>query len=1501
MLKSDTLPSSSYLNDTHNRLLHPSDVQKVLTDTRNSVDKINEKIETVEKNIRKENLFDKEDFHNKLIKPLEEKRFNEYTDGLSYISDFSNYVNEIIDKHRYVNVKYNKLGDFNQYRDEYSDIIDIDDNKWYMMCTASPLLYSLENDIKYFANPDSLTNYSRTGNESDSLNYSICKQLLQNSDIVAGSGSLFSEGSSYAFWGFEVLPCVNNIKDNINKFNVRKPVSTQWAGMMAFFSNRFLDVRISKNECSHDNATLALNTQKTISSDFNVGLCKSEGINYKDDPSTPSNLPLLEIIKSSDFNSDDYVWFNDEYNRWYVAYILESDKITNKSPESKSYSVMNGNAYLTKTLVVEGFSLSNNNFRRYRDEFEFNLSLVSYGYAKFDGDNVTGIEEYLKVFPLKYNITVMKNNVKTNNYNSDVGVDICITACRADGDLNRDSIEYDNYQRDGYTSDPQPDKAYYSCGFETVVIPLRRGNAIQSYYWSDGRDIVNAGYADSSNNYCKYLYYSGNIGNGSSLPWAAIPFKGYKVSNIKVFKVQYSAVASGTGQGYPMIDADIDDSWSSYCGNYGNDRDYGFIWRTGLDVKFSNNIRLRYYENENVQDKVMDLLINGATQNPLHSDTPVFPSYYHCGILDGMPETFCFNRSSGDNYKQPVLITTNCDNITTLYNKRLYLHDMNSFSPTIYDYSDTSGVEEKDKFIKVDRSKFGKANHSSGITYPDLIYSNKIFTWKTFEEYITFLQSSYMESPENKRIWEVKYYTQQTPRDLDSGENDEYDRAYCFAIVGENLYLGSNILTPILMSHDSSRINTISKSYDTVTPLDIRNKTDLSMEEIMGSYGNSRNRRIKVVEKDNEIIISVDKPFKFTIKGITCSPSMQFRDLYCEVDYINPEIKDVNFRLFTLRNNKFLFMPVDEEGKIWKDDSIYNSYRTPITYGIHKDVSMGFKYVCEDKALNFIPENSLHLHTTDAKLNGYIGVNYYVNNGNYLEVTYWMISDISKSQYVDKQDIATIPFYLLDRYRTYDGIYWYPMGRRDNNVPYLNGEGSCFSRTIPCRNDIVSYNDEDGLAYAQNGVNMANYQSQSGFDNRPLFNSSCIYDIVTNYFDGTNGIYDGTYTAFKNKDLKYTFLFDYDYISAPILGLSIPVKHLPAEKPKSIELNIILLSKVKAPIITHAFYGDEILNPYLKDDDGSTIDIYQGVPVNVNVFVPTDLMGYYNSLKDTWFIDIQGRSSNANIYDLNTIKKDLSEYSNYNMISFDQLHEEPKEHDQKFRSYEDTRSFSSRLNFNENRINLINIYPVLNNTDFVQKGLSDNKFEHMLRKLSAMNFNDFSIYVYDKLNGSKKVNINVSDRTASLVEGAENTNLEIYVNFFEIPEDLKNNKSELLEKTKTALTPTIVVNQILPFYITIIRKDATPTNELLNFDTYIEIENNNDMQFRIHCTPYGDGVTGDCLIVRSMDSSEYYNGELRNNYYTGLKDMCSNSFTCYIPSNNAYWNGFYSDNNRIKL
>ena len=150
------------------------------------------------------------------------------------------------------------------------------------------------------------------------------------------------------------------------------------------------------------------------------------------------------------------------------------------------------------------------------------------------------------------------------------------------------------------------------------------------------------------------------------------------------------------------------------------------------------------------------------------------------------------------------------------------------------------------------------------------------------------------------------------------------------------------------------------------------------------------------------------------------------------------------------------------------------------------------------------------------------------------------------------------------------------------------------------------------------------------------------------------------------------------------------------------------------------------------------------------------------------------------------------------------------------------------------------------------------------------NFNKFKVLISDVANGNVEFIVDVNNKSVELTDRARTGALDIYVNFLNV--DQLNPDSEEVRKL---LFPTIISKQFLPFYITIIRDDpySKTDGENAYYDMYVEIENNNDMQFRIHTSKYVSSdisntdisFDGGTLITRAIETSEYMSAELHNN------------------------------------
>ena len=693
---------------------------------------------------------------------------------------------------------------------------------------------------------------------------------------------------------------------------------------------------------------------------------------------------------------------------------------------------------------------------------------------------------------------------------------------------------------------------------------------------------------------------------------------------------------------------------------------------------------------------------------------------------------------------------------------------------------------------------------------------------------------------------------------------DEYSKTIlCSAIIGNRFEL--------LVNYRQSVSGVESNIYNTLLPVKMINSTSDSMENILNSYNENVYRKIKFCRyKDpsgtysTKIFITTDSPYLFTISNCDCLNSEIPEKLVCTITYVNDKNTSENYRLFELEND-IIFFPVRYSSyskqminSERKYKEIFNIKKSPYTLESGDDF---IEYVSVNNGpLRFyINYNDTSIVSNDIDTRTTFEVDYIYSPKDMFSIACKRVKEISSSSSNDEVCEHDIVF----RYGTYDGLNWFPMSTSNLSVPISNTVRFASIGTLTSKDNDTRVID--------------NYNNPSipGADNTTILSSSSLVDIgfgvSLETATGQKEIIKSFNKSLYGDKISITCAIDYTNILKPIIGIPFDSEFL--SNVNTIELNLILLNKVKTTIYLFNCYHNNVIYPPKNVPNRGKL--------KAKIFVPSDLYGYYyNNRNDLFRLDASNPKTRKeyydhtiDIYDLGTLKKYLP--SGDSSVSFDDIYdfnslsgiEDDKE---KFRNYVDDSRFVARIAFDE-PTKLVNIYPSIDPYKFGPDTVSGEKtgFEKFLNN-GVRNFNKFKVLISDVANGNVEFIVDVNNKSVELTDRARTGTLDIYVNFLNV--DQLNPDSEEVRKI---LFPTIISKQFLPFYITIIRDDpySKTDGENAYYDMYVEIENNNDMQFRIHTSKYVSSdisntdisFDGGTLITRAIETSEYMSAELHNN------------------------------------
>lgn len=679
------------------------------------------------------------------------------------------------------------------------------------------------------------------------------------------------------------------------------------------------------------------------------------------------------------------------------------------------------------------------------------------------------------------------------------------------------------------------------------------------------------------------------------------------------------------------------------------------------------------------------------------------------------------------------------------------------------------------------------------------------------------------------------------------------DRIFFSSIIGNKF--------EILVNYRQNQSGVESEIYNSLLPIRMVNTTSDSIESIMGCYNENTYRKIKFCEYGSTLVVTNDSPYKFSIMNYNCSNSEIPEKLTCVISYINPGKTDQCYRLFEMEND-IIFFPIEYH--------VYNAHyiitRNEVT-GVRGIKRSPYTISGNERLIEYVSANNgplkLFFGYDDIDL-----VRQNMDTNVLFEVDYNHIpKDIFSVVCKRVKSVITVDqeyeHDIVFRYGTYDGLSWFPMSTSNLSSPSMS------TVRFTSVGTLVSMDNETTEINTKTGPYIR------GAGSSTVLSSSSLVDIgfgvSLETATGQKEIIKSFNKSLYGDKISITCAIDYTNILKPIIGIPFDSEFL--SNVNTIELNLILLNKVKTTIYLFNCYHNNVIYPPKNVPNRGKL--------KAKIFVPSDLYGYYyNNRNDLFRLDASNPKTREeyydhtiDIYDLGTLKKYLP--SGDSSVSFDDIYdfnslsgiEDDKE---KFRNYVDDSRFVARIAFDE-PTKLVNIYPSIDPYKFGPDTVSGEKtgFEKFLNN-GVRNFNKFKVLISDVANGNVEFIVDVNNKSVELTDRDRTGILDIYVNFLNV--DQLNPDSEEVRKI---LFPTIISKQFLPFYITIMRDNPCSKTDGENayYDMYVEIENNNDMQFRIHTSKYVSSdisntdisFDGGTLITRAIETSEYMSAELHNN------------------------------------
>lgn len=194
----------------------------------------------------------------------------------------------------------------------------------------------------------------------------------------------------------------------------------------------------------------------------------------------------------------------------------------------------------------------------------------------------------------------------------------------------------------------------------------------------------------------------------------------------------------------------------------------------------------------------------------------------------------------------------------------------------------------------------------------------------------------------------------------------------------------------------------------------------------------------------------------------------------------------------------------------------------------------------------------------------------------------------------------------------------------------------------------------------------------------------------------------------------------------------------------------------------------------------------------------------------------------------------------------------------KYRPYQDTRHFQTRLRFEEDT-KRVQLFPLFENYMDKKNDIYVSDASKSLFYLSTESYSPFTLTLYDKLNGYAKIKIDPSKQIVEPIEISSDS-LDITVCFVD--------KNELINREKLVDSSYLSIqkNRKVPFFITVDRKNVSQSSpEGTNWDMFIDITNENNFKFGIHTMNSivcdGKNIEPNILVTTMCMENDYFNAE----------------------------------------
>lgn len=258
------------------------------------------------------------------------------------------------------------------------------------------------------------------------------------------------------------------------------------------------------------------------------------------------------------------------------------------------------------------------------------------------------------------------------------------------------------------------------------------------------------------------------------------------------------------------------------------------------------------------------------------------------------------------------------------------------------------------------------------------------------------------------------------------------------------------------------------------------------------------------------------------------------------------------------------------------------------------------------------------------------------------------------------------------------------------------------------------------------------------------------------------------------------------------------------------------------------------------------------IKYNMEKYVSSDLKGltYITGGK----VEILVNGNRFGIRSLTTIGPDISDLRTSDV--FTELDLSTGENI-KYRPYQDTKRFQTRLRFEEDT-KRVQLFPLFENYLDKRNDVYVSDISKAIHFLKTESYSPFTVTVYDKMNGYAKFIVDPAKHIVKTIN-KNSDNIDISICFLD-KMSILNSETEYLEKIFF-----VQKERIIPFFITIDRKFSSGIMSEDNWDMYIDVTNNNNFKLGLHTMSdillNGEEIAENVLITTSINFSDYNNAE----------------------------------------